>query len=108
MIGIYIKMILALGVVLGLILAIGISLKRRRGKGVELIKILAYQSLGMKKGISVIKIGRELLVLGITSTDIRLLKTLNESEIESETVRDIAERVSALRTIKEGLLNADK
>jgi flagellar biogenesis protein FliO len=100
-------MILALGLVVGLILFIGVFLGKRQEK-TEIIKVLAYQSLGLKKGISAIKIGKEILVIGVTSSDFKLLKTLDESEVEFSTTREIMDRINKLREIKGELLNANK
>lgn len=103
----YFQMILALGFVVILILFIGVFLWKRQ-ENTEIIKVLAYRSLGLKKGISVIKVGKEILVIGVTSSDFKLLKTMDESEVEFGASKEIIDRINKLREIKGELLNADK
>jgi len=38
------------------------------------VKITGDQSLGPKKGIAMVKVGPEVLLVGVTTTDIKLLK----------------------------------
>jgi flagellar biogenesis protein FliO len=103
MIGAYLQMIIALIAVVGLIVVIGIILKKKQGK-TSLLTILAYQSFGPRKGIAALKIGGEILLVGVTSTDLKLLKSLDENELEPEIVKDINDKLSKLRNIKR-LLN---
>jgi len=98
----YIQMGIALVAVTGVIILLGLFLRRRQGK-TGLINILSYQSFGPRKGIAALKIGREILLIGITSTDLKLLKSLDENDLERETVRDINEKLKRLKAIKEGL-----
>lgn len=98
----YIQMGIALVAVIGMIALLGLFLRRRQGKA-GLINILSYQSFGPRKGIAALRIGREILLIGITSTDLKLLKSLDENDLEKETVRDINEKLKRLRAIKEGL-----
>ncbi|GBD39481.1 hypothetical protein HRbin37_01763 [bacterium HR37] len=104
----YIQTALALGLVVGLILVMGVFIGKRQKKTEEIIKILAYRSLGLKKGISVVKIGKEILVIGVTSNDFKLLKTIDENEIGYGLTKEIVDRINRLREIKEELLGADK
>jgi len=103
MIGNYIQMSIALVLVIGLILVIGMAMKKRQAKS-ALMTVLTYQSFGPKKGIAALKIGSEILLVGITSTDLKLLKTYDENELDPELVRDINEKLNKLRNIKK-LLN---
>jgi flagellar biogenesis protein FliO len=103
MIGTYLQMTVALVVVIGLIVVIGTVLKRKQTKS-SLMTVLTYQSFGPKKGIAAIKIGAEILLVGVTSTDLKLLKTFDESELDPELIKDINEKLNKLRNIKK-LLN---
>jgi len=103
MIGAYLQMAIALVVVIGLILVVGILLKKKKGRP-SLITVLAYQSFGPRKGIAALKIGAEILLIGVTSTDLKLLKTVDEKELEPEIVKDMHEKLNKLRNIKK-LLN---
>jgi flagellar biogenesis protein FliO len=38
--------------------------------------------MGPKKGVAALKIGKEVLILGVTSSDMRLLKTFKEDELD--------------------------
>ena len=105
---IYFQIILALVAVVGLAFAIGFFLKKKQDNS-GLIEVLAYQPLGFKKGISLIRVGKEVLVVGVTSTDFKLLKTLKEGDLESdEGVLNISDRINALRSIKEEFANGAK
>lgn len=103
MIGLYLQMAVALAVVIGLIIIIAIVLKKKQSKS-PLMTVLSYQSFGPRKGIAALKIGAEILLVGITSTDLKLLKTFDENELDPELVKDINEKLSKLRNIKK-LLN---
>ena len=96
-------MAVALTVVIGLIIIIAIVLKKKQSKS-PLMTVLSYQSFGPRKGIAALKIGAEILLVGITSTDLKLLKTFDENELDPELVKDIDEKLSKLRNIKK-LLN---
>jgi len=76
MIDLYLHMGVALILVSGLILLFGFVLKKRQGKE-SLMRIMGYQSLGPKKGIAMVKIGPEVLLVGVTATDIKLLKAMD-------------------------------
>ncbi len=103
MIGTYIQVTVALIGVIGLIIAIGYVLKKRQGKP-SLINVLDYHSFGQRKGIAALKVGAEVLLIGITSTDIKLLKTLDEDDLNAEISKDISEKLLKLSNIKK-LLN---
>jgi flagellar biosynthetic protein FliO len=67
----------------GLIFLLGHFVKKKQGQG-SLIKILGYQSLGPKKGLAIVRIGREAILLGVTANDIKLLKNLDCMEDDPE------------------------
>jgi flagellar biogenesis protein FliO len=80
----YLQICIALPVVLGSIYLLGLFLKKRQAKD-GLMKIMGYQSLGPKKGLAMVKIGKEGILLAITATDIKLLKTFENNIEEQET-----------------------
>lgn len=105
MTGMILQMASALALVLILIVAMG-SLYRRRQKGAGLITMLAYQSLGQKMGIAAVKIGREILVLGVTPNDFKLLKRFDarpeaDEESPSRPAVRTGGRLERLRKMKE-------
>lgn len=81
MIASYLQMVFALSFVIVLIVGAGYLMKRRQNR-YGLMNIISYQSIGPRKGVAALKIGREILILGITSNDMRLLKTFREDEID--------------------------
>jgi flagellar biogenesis protein FliO len=103
MTGTYLQMIVALVVVIGLIFVIGNILKKKQTK-TSLMTVLTYQSFGPRKGIAALKIGTEILLVGVTSTDLKLLKTFDENDLDPELIKDINEKLNKLRNIKK-LLN---
>lgn len=81
---------------------------RKRQAGQTMMKVIAYQPLGAKKGIAAIKVHGEVLLVGITQNDIRLLKSLSEGmegpdQGSTETVREIHDKLQKLRTIKDAM-----
>jgi len=78
----YLQMALALILVIGLIVALGFVAKKKQGPE-GLMKIVGYQSLGQKKGIAAVKIGQEVLLVAVTATDLKLLKTFDYAEDEN-------------------------
>lgn len=87
MMDLYLHMGAALAVVSGLILALGWALKKRQ-RDDGLMKVMGFQSLGPKKGIAMVKVGGEVLLVGVTATDVKLLKSMTPSaETRGETPR---------------------
>ncbi len=81
MTGTYIQMASAFVFILLLIFAAMFILKKRQNK-TGLMNIVGYQSLGPKKGVAALKIGGEVLMLGVTTNEIRLLKVYRENELD--------------------------
>ncbi|MBI4698368.1 MAG: flagellar biosynthetic protein FliO [Nitrospirae bacterium] len=83
MIGTYMQMAAALIFVVLLIFAATFVLKKRQNRTDRLMNIIGYQSFGPKKGVAALKVGGEVLMLSITSSDIRLLKVFKKDEIDT-------------------------
>jgi flagellar biogenesis protein FliO len=109
----YLQTGLGLVLVVGVIMLLGTFLKKRQEKD-GLMKIMGYQSLGAKKGIAMVKIGQEVLLVSVTATDVKLLKTLDGCTDETETghepartgqatVADITDKLKKLRAMKDTL-----
>ena len=84
------KMIAALGVVLGMLLLLMYGMRKLSGQrigmtGGKRIQVLENHYMGVKKSISLVRVPGKVLVLGITGDRINLLDTLDES-IEDERV----------------------
>lgn len=98
----YIQVITALGVVLGLIFLFTFFIRKRQVRN-EMMKVIAYHPLGTRKGITAMKVGEEILLLGITPTDIKLLRRYDASDFDTQEIRDLSKKVMSLRRLKEGL-----
>jgi flagellar biogenesis protein FliO len=117
MMDLYLQMGIALILVSGLILLMGLFMKKRQDK-VGLRHIMGYQSLGQKKGIAMVKVGQEVLLVGVTATDIKLLKTVDAALGRSTEPADqpdtsasmfpqsASDALNRLRTIKDSLYAA--
>ncbi len=77
----YIQMAAALAFVILLIFVTGFLLKKRQNK-FGLMSLVSYHPFGHKKGVAALKIGSEILILGVTPNDMRLLKVFKDSELE--------------------------
>lgn len=98
----YIQVITALGVILGLIFLFAFFIRKKQVRN-EMMKVIAYHPLGTRKGITAMKVGEEILLLGITPTDIKLLRRYDASDFETQEIRDLSKKVMSLRRLKEGL-----
>ncbi len=82
-----VKMISALLLVLGLILGSAFLFKRYFGsrlgrwKNAPLIQVLSTTYLGPKREVSIIEVGDQYLVVGVTPYQISLLSQLDESQV---------------------------
>lgn len=76
MMDLYLQMGIALILVSGVIILFGLFVKKRQDKE-GLMKIMGYQSLGPKKGLAMVRVGREVLLVGVTATDVKLLKSMD-------------------------------
>jgi len=73
----YLQTLIALSVVIGTIYLLGMFLKKRQEKD-GMMKVMGFQSLGPKKGIAMVKVGQEVLLVAVTATDVKLLKSLDQ------------------------------
>lgn len=89
----------------GLILSMGVFgfLYRRKQKQSNIIQLVAYQSLGAKKGVAALQVGNEILVLGIMPNGLRVLKTLEAKEVLEKREEPFSDRVQKLRRLKEAV-----
>ncbi|MBF0457062.1 MAG: flagellar biosynthetic protein FliO [Nitrospirae bacterium] len=81
MIDVVFQVFIALVMVILLIYAIAFAAKKRRGNS-SFLGMLEYLSLGPKRGIAVVRVGKKALVLGVSQTDFKLLKTIGEQEVQ--------------------------
>ena len=93
----------ALAFVILLIAAVAWAYKKKKPGIPGLLQLVAYQPFGPRRGVAAVRVGREVLVLGVTNTDLKLLRVLDAAAIEEGTAGAVADRVSRLRKIKEGL-----
>jgi flagellar biogenesis protein FliO len=111
MMNLYLHMGLALVLVSGLIVLLGLAVKKKQDKG-GLMKVMGYQSLGPKKGMAMVRVGQEVLLLGVTANDVRLLKTLSNhdegaahhrsfEQVAAAVAADTAEKIKAFAAPEE-------
>jgi flagellar biogenesis protein FliO len=78
----YLQILFASGIVIGMLFILyGIAMKRRQvEKG--LINIIAYKVLDHRRGVAVavMKIGSELLFIGVTPSDMKVLSRVKDTE----------------------------
>jgi flagellar biogenesis protein FliO len=87
----------------GLVMSIAVLglLYRRKQKQSHIIQMVAYQSLGSKKGVAALQVGKEILVLGIMPSGFRVLKTMEAREIVETREAPFSESMEKLRRLKE-------
>ncbi|MBI4849291.1 MAG: FliO/MopB family protein [Nitrospirae bacterium] len=81
MTGTYFQMVAALLFVILLIAGAGFLLKKKQNK-FGLMSVVGYQPFGPKKGVAALKVGKEVLILGVTSSEMSLLKVFREDELD--------------------------
>ncbi|GAB4387966.1 MAG: hypothetical protein Kow0025_04530 [Thermodesulfovibrionales bacterium] len=89
----------ALAAVVALMAGLSYFLKKRRGAPSPM-KVVAYQSLGPRKGVAALRVGGEILLLGVTQSECRLLKAYPEEEFTGGDGAGVAERISRLKRLK--------
>jgi flagellar biogenesis protein FliO len=95
-----VQMVLALAFVIFLIFSVSF-IYRKKQKGTNFINLVAYHSFGQKMGIAALRVGDEILVLGVTPTDMKLLKKIADTGAATQDTSGIADRVKRLKRIKE-------
>jgi flagellar biosynthetic protein FliP len=78
-----IQITVALLIVLGAIVLLLRFLRQRVLPHSGLIKVFHYQPLGPKKGIAIVKVLNDYLVLGVADENISILSKLNSSDVEN-------------------------
>ena len=81
MTGTYIQMGAALIFVVLLIVGAGYVMKKKHNR-FGLMNLISYQPFGPKRGVAALKVGKEVLILGMTQTEMRLLKSFNEEDLD--------------------------
>jgi flagellar biogenesis protein FliO len=76
-------------------------LYRRKQKQSNIINLVAYQSLGSKKGVAALQVGPEILIVGVMPNGLRVLKTLAAKEVLENKEETGSERMEKLRRLKE-------
>jgi flagellar biogenesis protein FliO len=94
------QMAMALAFVVFLIFAASF-LYRKKQKGSDFLSLVAYHSFGQKMGIAALRVGDEVLVLGVTPTDMKLLKKVAAGAAPPQEAAGIADKVKRLKRIKE-------
>ncbi len=90
-----VKMISSLLLVLALILAIAFAVRRflrsrfSRWKTAPLVQVLSTAYLGPKKEVSIISVGEQYLVLGVTPNHISLLTRLEHAPFETNLTEEV-------------------
>jgi flagellar biogenesis protein FliO len=102
MTGLYLQVISALAIVVGLIFVAAFFLKKRQGKP-GLMKLVAYQSFGPRRGVAAMKVGREILLIGVTASDLKVLRIFNEGDFESGLFNEMNTKMKKLKDMKEQL-----
>lgn len=93
----------ALAFVILLIAAAAFVYKKKKPGGPGLFKLVAYHPFGPRRGVAALRVGHEVLILGVTNADLKLLRVLDASIIEEGTATAVADKVSRLRKLKDGL-----
>jgi flagellar biogenesis protein FliO len=88
---------------IGLILSMVVLgvLFRRKQKQSHIIQMVAYQSLGSKKGVAALQVGNEILLIGIMPNGFRVLKTMEAKEVIETQGTPYSDRMEKLRKLKE-------
>ncbi|OIP35396.1 MAG: hypothetical protein AUK27_04420 [Deltaproteobacteria bacterium CG2_30_66_27] len=93
----------ALAFVILLIAAAAWVYRKKTPGDLGIIDLVAYKPFGPRRGIAAVRIGREILVVGVTNADIKLFRVIDAEEIKTGPAAAVADKVNRLRKIKEGL-----
>lgn len=109
-----IQMLSALFIVIIMIFGLSFIYKKRK-KSVGLIELIEYRSFGQKMGIAAMRINKEIFILGITPTDMKVVERFGEEIIEKSFINADAKdknnisrriqsrRLQRLKELKESL-----
>ena len=64
---------------------------------------MVYHPFGPRRGVAALRVGREVLVLGVTNNDLKLLRVLDADKAGTLPAPSVPDAVSRLRKIKEGI-----
>jgi len=101
----------ALGFVIMLIGVLAMAYKKRQPGVMGLFQLMAYHPFGPRRGVAALRVGQEVLVLGVTNTDFKLLRVLDADKVQASPALSAMppvpavpeDMLSRLRKIKEGL-----
>jgi len=101
----FLKTAAALGFIIMLIAALAMAYKKRQPGAPGLFHLLAYHPFGPRRGVAALRVGHEVLILGITNADLKLLRVMDADKVQESPVLPSAPEdiMSRLRKIKEGL-----
>jgi|Deesub1362A_J573_1020465.scaffolds.fasta_scaffold06939_4 flagellar biogenesis protein FliO len=90
-----------IAVVFLIVIAARLIQSRAQQPGMGLLRTLGYLSLGPRRGIAIIKAGKEILLIGVTPTDIKLLKSMQEDhfDMDLKTMKDNIEHIKTLKDL---------
>ena len=104
---IFLKAAGALGFILLLIAGMAFAYKKKQSSAPGLFQLMAYHSFGPRLGVAALRVGHEVLILGVTNNDLKLFRVMDVNKVQESPVSppvpvpgDMVER---LRKIKEGL-----
>jgi len=93
----------ALAFVILLIAAAAWVYRKKTPGGPGIINLVAYQPFGPRRGVAAVRVGREVLIVGVTNADLKLFRVIDAEALETGTAAAVADKVHRLRKIKEGL-----
>ncbi|UCE71984.1 MAG: FliO/MopB family protein [Nitrospiraceae bacterium] len=95
----YAQMAGALIFVIILIFAAGFLMRKKQNK-FGLMEVISYHSFGPKKGVAALKVGTEVLILGMTQNEMRLLRTFRNGELELPENRPFQNKLQTMMKAK--------
>lgn len=98
-----VQTVAALALVILLIAAAAWVYRKKKPGGPGIIDLVAYQPFGPRRGVAAVRIGREVLIVGVTNADLKLFRVIDAEELKSGPAAAVADKVRRLRKIKEGL-----
>jgi len=100
----FIQTAAALAFVLLLILGMAFVHKKKQPGIHGLFQLVAYHSFGPRRGVAALRVGREVLILGVTNADFKLLRVMDADKLGVRAEEpSVSEAVLRLRKIKEDL-----